>query len=78
MCLSSMQEGQQETLQDSTTGGEGLGQLKPLLLPAFEGEPRKRLGAERKGAVHRLSKTQLTELYVSVDAVLELVVPGSF
>ena len=49
-----------------------------MLLPAFEGEPRKGLGAERKGAVHRLSKTQFAELYVAVDAVPELVVPGSF
>lgn len=65
-------------MQDSATGDEGSGQLMPLLPLAFEGELRKGLGAERKGAVHRLCRTQLAELYVSADAVLELVVPGSF
>lgn len=45
--LSSVQERQQKTLQGSAPGDEGLGQPKPLLLPAFEGEQSK--GWEQKG-----------------------------
>lgn len=38
----------------------------------------KGLGAEIKWAGHRLSRTQLTEFQISVDVVLELVMPHSF
>lgn len=45
-----------------------------MLLAAFE---RKGLSVEGKEAVHRLSRTQLIELHLSVNALLKLVVPDS-